>query len=69
MDDPLARLLEMRLRFRCNPEARAYVDRALALVASAIAEEADMAVIDDEVSRLADDLAARFGPRVKVQVQ
>jgi hypothetical protein len=68
MCDSLARLLELRLRFRRNPEARAYVDRALAVLAQAIGDDADSEAIDCEVTRLADDLAARFGPRVKAPV-
>ena len=68
MCDPLARLLDLRLRFRRNPEARACVDRALAILAQAIGENADDEAIDREVTRLAEDLAVRFGPRRKVQV-
>jgi hypothetical protein len=69
MCDPVARLLELRLRFRRNPQARAYVDRALVLAARALADDADMVALDDEVSRLAEDLAVRFAPRPKVSVQ
>lgn len=68
MSDPVTRLLELRLRFRRNPEARAYVDRALALVAKAIADDPDLEAVDREVIKLANDLAFRFGPRTKVQV-
>jgi hypothetical protein len=69
MQDPLAQLLELRLRFRRNPEARGYVDRALVLVAEAIGQHPNDEAIDREVSRLADDLAVRFGPRSKAAVQ
>ena len=68
MSDPLARLLELRLRFRRNAEARAYVDRALMIVAQDIGANADDEAIDRAVTRLADDLSARFGPRSKVEV-
>ncbi len=61
MSDALAHLLELRLRFRRNPEARALVDRALALVARAAGPDADPAVLDAEVAHLAADLARRFG--------
>jgi hypothetical protein len=63
MGDPVARLLDLRLRFRRNPEARAYVDRALAVVAKAVADDADLAAIDREIIQLAEDLVLRFGPR------
>jgi hypothetical protein len=61
MSDPVARLLEMRLRFRHNPEARAVVDRCLVLVARGLEDDTDDAALDREVSKLADDLALRFG--------
>jgi hypothetical protein len=61
MSDALAHLLELRLRFRRNPEARALIDRALALVARAAGPDADPAVLDAEVAYLAADLARRFG--------
>lgn len=66
VDASLAYLLELRLRTRGNPEARAIVDRCLALVARA--ETGDG--LDDleaarELQRLSDDLALRFGaPRI-----
>src|SRR5579859_4797803 len=69
MHDPLGRLLELRLRVRRNPQARAYVDRALALVARTLADEPDMATLDGEVDRLTEDLAKRFGQQPRVSVQ
>lgn len=58
MHDPLGRLLELRVRFRRNPEARAIIDRCLALVARAVAEDADMSATDLEVTQVADDLVS-----------
>jgi hypothetical protein len=69
MSDPQARLFELRLRFRRNPEARALVDRCLVLVARATEDGAGMAALDREVTRLADDLALRFGAPAGVRVQ
>jgi RNase P protein component len=61
MSDALAQLLELRVRFRRNPEARALVDRALVLVARAAADDADRAALEDEFVQLAAELARRFG--------
>jgi hypothetical protein len=56
-------LLALRLRYRRNPEARALVDRALALVARAqTADEAAFLELKAETQGLADMLALRFGP-------
>lgn len=52
----------MRLRYRRNPEARALVDRALALVARAeTADEAVFEALRAETQEIADMLASRFG--------
>ncbi len=67
MCDPQARLFQLRLRFRRNPEARALVDRGLLLVARATEAGADMAALDREVTQLADDLALRFGAPKRVR--
>ena len=67
MHDPLARLLELRLLYRRNPQARAFVDRALVLVAEAQAQDADLEALDAEAGRLAEDLAVRFGARAVVR--
>ena len=69
MSDPLARLLELRLRYRRNPQARALVDRCLMLVAQACGANADMAALDQDVTALADDLALRFGAPARATVQ
>jgi hypothetical protein len=69
MPDPQARLFELRLRFRCNGEARTLVDRCLRLVARANETDADLQALDREVSQLADDLALRFGAPARVTVQ
>ena len=61
MLEPQARILELRLRFRRNPEARMLVDRCLMLLARAIEGDADMTELDRELTRLTDDLALRFG--------
>ena len=61
MSDALGQLLELRVRFRRNPEARALVDRALVLVAKAAAADADPFALDLEVAQLRADLARRFG--------
>ena len=61
MSDALAHLLELRLRFRRNPEARALVDRALVLVAKGAAADADPFALDLEVAQLRAELARRFG--------
>ena len=59
----IASLLALRLRFRRNPEARALVDRALALVARGeSADEAAFLELKAETQRIADALALRFGP-------
>ena len=61
MSDPQARLFELRIRFRRNREARALIDRCLILVANASAADADMTALDCEVTKVADELAQRFG--------
>jgi hypothetical protein len=66
---PLACLLELRLRFWRSPEACALVDRGLVLAAQANACHADLDALDLEVTRLADDLALRFGAPAKVTIQ
>lgn len=62
MSDALGQLLELRVRFRRNPEARALVDRALVLVAKAAAKDADDVALDLEVAALSAELVGRFGP-------
>ena len=61
MSGALAQLLELRVRFRRNREARAMVDRAMVLVARAAAAGEVGAGLDAEVAYLAADLARRFG--------
>lgn len=70
MDENVAYLLELRVRTRGSPSARALVDRCLALIARA--ETADLAVqleLYQEVAHIADDLALRFGAPSTVTVQ
>lgn len=62
MDDALAYLLELRVRVRRSPEARAIVDRCLSLIARAAdADDHTLLELEREVAALADDLALRFG--------
>ena len=69
-DSNVAYLLELRLRSRGNPEARAIVDRCLRLIAQAQSLTGPSpAELDDELARLADDLALRFGPPRTIAVQ
>jgi hypothetical protein len=67
--DPQARLFELRVRFRRNREARVLIDRCLMLVARASAADADMAALDRDVTKIADDLALRFGAPRRATVQ
>lgn len=61
-DDALSYLLDLRLRVRGRPEALRIVDRCLRLVARAnSADAAELAALEREVGRLADELALRFG--------
>jgi len=69
-DHDLAYLLELRIKLRRNPEARALVDRCLALVAQASeADDAAFEVLELEVRRMADNLALRFGAPAAAQLQ
>lgn len=70
MDANLAYLLDLRIRTRGNPRARAIVDRCLALIARA--ETADLTErleLYREVAELADHLALRFGAPSTATVQ
>jgi hypothetical protein len=69
MCDPVARMLDLRLRYHRNPEARAYVDRALAIVAKASADEADLSTLDCEIACLTHELRERFAPPEKLRTQ
>jgi hypothetical protein len=61
-DDALSYLLELRLRVRGRPEALRIVDRCLSLVGRANSADAvELATLEHEVRRLADELALRFG--------
>ena len=63
MEDALADLLELRLRCRGNPEARAIVDLCLALLARAErADGEELQRIEAEIETLRTELAVRFGP-------
>lgn len=63
MEDPLAYLLELRLRCRGNPEATAIVDRCLALLARAEhADGEELQRIEAEIETLRAELAVTFGP-------
>lgn len=58
LEHALAYLLDLRIRTRGAPEAQAFVDRALALLARAQAGDTQ---VQPELDALADDLARRFG--------
>lgn len=62
MDEAVAYFLELRVRVRHSREARALVDRCLALIARAEGANADeLCALYREVDALADELALRFG--------
>jgi hypothetical protein len=70
MDDPVAHLLALRLRYRRNAEARALVDRCLQIVARSLdAGDADWGAIDADVDELRQSLARRFGAPASLRVQ
>ena len=62
-DRHLARLLELRLATRGNPEGRAIVDRCLLLIARAQATSNPLSAeeIEREITAIADELALRYG--------
>jgi len=62
-DRHLARLLELRLATRGNPEGRAIVDRCLLLLtrAKASTNPPTAAEIEREITAIADELALRYG--------
>ena len=63
----IAHLLELRLRYRRRPEARALVDRCLMLVAKAAEVSAeDYPMIVAEAEGIRDELALRFGAPARV---
>lgn len=62
MHDELAYFLNLRLRFRSNPEGRAIVDRCLAIIAAADgADGVNLLELEHLVVALSDELALRFG--------
>ena len=64
MDHAIAYFLELRIRFRRNPEARAIVDRCLALVAAAGEADAQrLAELQRDVEALREELVSRFGEK------
>ena len=64
MDHAIAYFLELRIRFRRNPEARAIVDRCLVLFAAAGEADAErMAELECDVEALREELVARFGEK------
>jgi hypothetical protein len=61
-DEAVAHLLELRVRVRHSREARALVDRCLALIARANgADSEELRALYREVDVLGDELALRFG--------
>lgn len=69
MDEAVAHFLELRVRVRRDPEARAIVDRCLLILAKARTADAEgFAALQDEILALGDELALRFGaPATVVQ--
>ena len=67
--DYLGYLLELRLRCRRSPAARALVDRCLALIVAAERGEADDTAIRREIANIANDLALRFGAPATASIQ
>jgi hypothetical protein len=66
----ISQLLEMRLRARGNPVARAIIDQCLVFVSrAATADPAGVAELESEVRQFADDLALRFGAPKSATVQ
>lgn len=63
MRDALAWLLDLRLKTRGNRDAKAIVDRALAIWtrAQSAQDEATYLALKAEIDQLADDLAVRYG--------
>ena len=69
MDEAVAHFLELRLRVRRNPEARATVDRCLLILAKAQTADAEgFAALQDEIQALGDELAMRFGAPATVSL-
>lgn len=63
MEDALAYLLELRLRCRGDPDARAIVDRCLALLARAEScDGGELQRIEAEIQTLRTELAGKFSP-------
>lgn len=63
LDEAVAYLLDLRLRYRDHPAARAFVDRCLLLLARADGADATVArELQAEIDGLAAELEARFGP-------
>ncbi|MDP3749938.1 MAG: hypothetical protein Q8Q88_23165 [Phenylobacterium sp.] len=62
MDEAVAYFLDLRLRVRRQPEARAIVDRCLEILARAAdADAATLLVLDRQLEALRADLERRFG--------
>lgn len=69
-DDAVGYFLALRVRVRHSAEARALVDRCLALIARANkADAGGLQALYREVDTLADDLALRFGAPKTVVTQ
>ena len=69
MDEAVGYFLEMRIRLRNNPEARAIIDRCLSLIARSIeADPETLLALYREVEVLGDELALRFGAPKSLQL-
>jgi hypothetical protein len=62
MDDALAHLLDLRMRVRRRPEARAIVDHCLEMLARAAdADAATLLILERQLGAFRADLELRFG--------
>lgn len=67
MNDALAYFLDLRVRVRGKPSAVALVDRCIRMISdAAVADEAGLALLEQELDVLRLELEARFGPREAV---
>lgn len=69
MVEAVAYFLDLRIRLRDRPQARALIDRCLQLIArAATADAAGVAELEREVEVLREELEARFGPAPRLRV-
>ncbi|MBI1196733.1 MAG: hypothetical protein GC203_02600 [Phenylobacterium sp.] len=69
LDQALLYFVDLRLRVRDSPQARAIVDRCLVLLAQARdADLATFAALEAEIDALRQELEGRWGPKARVKV-